>query len=238
MVWGELGYVPPSIKCHIKLLHYHDRLRNLPDSMLVKRAYNEALHLHEQGFKTWVSNVWEIANKYQLNIETKTSSFRHTVKNQINEHFMNYWKTSVADIAMNPILGTYNLFKPDFKFETYLEVVKDGRYRHALTKFRLSSHTLGIERGRHTNTEVNERLCAYCERIDDERHFILYCDVIDYESQCLFEKVNYHYPDFRDLDDLDKFKYLLMSENSKILTWLSKFIYVGFQKKWWFKWKS
>ena len=65
---------------------------------------------------------------------------------------MNDWKTSVADIAMNQILR--NLFKPDFKFETYLEVVKDGRYRHALTKFWTSSHTLGIERGRHTNTEV------------------------------------------------------------------------------------
>ena len=57
----------------------------------------------------------------------KTSSFRYTVKNQINEHFMNCWKTYLADIAMNPILRTYNLFKPDFKFETYLEVVKDGR---------------------------------------------------------------------------------------------------------------
>ena len=161
--------------------------------------------------------MWEIANKYQLNIQTKTSSFRHTVKNQINEQFMNNWKTSVADIAMNPILRTYNYFKSDFKFETYL-VVKDGRNRHALTKFRLSSHTLGIERGRRTNNEVNERLCAYCDRIDDERHFILYCDVIDYERQCLFEKVNYHYPDFRDLDDPEKFKYLLMSQNPQILT--------------------
>ena len=177
--------------------------------MFVNCAYNEAHHLHEQGFKNWLSNVWEIANKCQLNIETKTLSFRNTVKNQINEHFMNYLKTSVADIAMNPILRTYNLFKPDFKFETYLKVVKDGRYRHALTKFRTSSHTLRIERGLHTNTDVNERVCAYCERINDERHFILYCDVIDYERQCLFEKVNYHYPDFRDLDDLDKFKYLL-----------------------------
>ena len=94
---------------------------------------------------------------------------------------MNYWKTSVADIAMNPILRTYDLFKPDFKFGTYLEVIKDGRYRHELTKFRTRSHTLGIESGRHTNkvSLTNERLCAYCERIDDERHFILYCDVID-----------------------------------------------------------
>ena len=175
--------------------------------------------------------MWEIANKYELNIETKTLSVWHTVRNQINEHFMKYWKTSVVDIVMNPILLTYNLFKPDFQFQTYLEVVKDGQYRHALTKFGSSSHTLGIERGRHTNTEVNESLCAYCERIDDERHFILYCDVIGYKRQCLFEKVNYHYPDFRDLDDLGKFKYLLMSENPQILTWLSKFIHVGFQKK-------
>ena len=72
--------------------------------------------------------------------------------------FMNYWKTSVADVSMNPFLRIYNFFKPDFKFETYLEIVKDGSYRHALTKFRTSSHTLEIERGRHTNAEVNERL--------------------------------------------------------------------------------
>ena len=69
---------------------------------------------------------------------------------------MNNWKTSVADAAINPILRTYNFFKPDFKFETYLEVVKNGNCRHTLTKFRTSSHTLEIERGRHTNTEVNE----------------------------------------------------------------------------------
>ena len=119
IVWGELGYVPPSIK----LLHFYDRFRHLPDIMLVKRAYNEALHLLEQGFKTWVSNVWEIANKYQLDIETQTSSFRHAVKNDINEHFVNYWTTSVAVVAMNPILRTYNSFKPGFKFETSLEVV-------------------------------------------------------------------------------------------------------------------
>ena len=55
-------------------------------------------------------------------------------------------------------------------------------------------------------TEVDERLCTYCERIDDERHFILYYDVIDYERQCLFEKTNCHYPEFRDLDGLEKLK--------------------------------
>ena len=77
--------------------------------MLVKRAYNEALHFHEHGFKTWISNVCEIAIKYELNIETKISSFQHIVKHHINEQFMNYWKTSIADVAMNPFMHIYNL---------------------------------------------------------------------------------------------------------------------------------
>ena len=88
-----------------------------------------------------------------------------------------------------------------------------------------------MECGRNTNAEVNERLCTFCERIDDERHFILYCDAIDYKRQCLFEKVHFHYPEFRDLDDLEKLTYLLTPNNPQLLTWLSNVIYVGFQKK-------
>ena len=92
--------------------------------MPAKGAYDEAHHEHEQGFKTWVSDVWEIVNKYELSIETKILSFRHTVKKHINENCMIYWKTSIEDIAINPILFMYNLFKPHVKFETDFEVVK------------------------------------------------------------------------------------------------------------------
>ena len=90
--------------------------------MPVKGAYDKALHLHEQGFKTWVSDVWEIPNKYELSIETKSIVIPAYWKKYINENSMNYWKTSIADIAMNSILLTYNLFKPHIKFETYFEV--------------------------------------------------------------------------------------------------------------------
>ena len=116
--------------------------------MLVKRAYNEALKLHEQGFTTWVSKVWDIANKYEINLDNINLPFRNTIKQLVTEHFKNHWKSSIVDIASNPILRTYKLFKTDFKFETYLDVAKDNRYRHALIKLRTSSHSLEIERGR------------------------------------------------------------------------------------------
>ena len=153
----------------------------MTDDTLVKRAYNEALKLHEQGFTTWVSKVWDLANKYEINLENINLPFRNALKQLVTEHFKNHWKSSIVDIASNPILRTYKLFKTDFKFETYLDVVKDNRYRHALIKLRTSSHSLEIERGRYNKSDVKERLCPYCMRIDDEKHFTLNCDAIVHE---------------------------------------------------------
>ena len=139
--------------------------------MLVKRAYNEALKLHEQGFTTRVSKVWDIANKYEINLDNINLPFRNAIKQLVTEYFKSHWKSSIVDIASNTIFRTYKLFKTDFKFQTYLGVVKDNRYRHALIKLRTSSHSLEIERGRYNKTDVKERLCRYCMRIDEEKHF-------------------------------------------------------------------
>ena len=156
-------------------------------------------------------------------------SFRSTINQLVTEHFKNHWKSSIVDIASNPILSTYILFKTDLKFETYLYIVKENRYRHALIKLRTSSHSLEIERGRYNKTDVKERLCPYCMRMDDEKHFILNCDAIAYERQCLFNKIKIRHTIFFDLDDLQKFQLLMMSEGP-LLTWLAKLIHYGFNK--------
>ena len=73
--------------------------------MLVKRAYNEALKLHEQGFTTLVSKVWDIANKYEINHDNINLPFRNTIKQLVTEHFKNRWKSSIVDITSNPIFA-------------------------------------------------------------------------------------------------------------------------------------
>ena len=127
-------------------------------------------------------------------------------------------------LLQTQFLCTYKLFKTDFKFDKYLDAVKDNRYRQALIKLRISSHSLEIERGRYNKSDVKERLCPYWMRIDDEKHFILNCDAIVYERQCLFNKIRIRYPIFFDLDDLQKFKFLMMSEDPQILTWIKEMI--------------
>jgi hypothetical protein len=45
-----------------------------------------------------------------------------------------------------------------------------------LTKVRISTHTLLIEKGRYHRPKIsrNLRLCSSCNRIEEEEHFIMY----------------------------------------------------------------
>jgi hypothetical protein len=69
-------------------------------------------------------------------------------------------------------LRTYRLFKNNFAFESYLDL--DHFNRNILIRFRISAHNLEIEKGRHQNIPLNERICKLCKlEIEDEIHFLL-----------------------------------------------------------------
>ena len=45
-----------------------------------------------------------------------------------------------------------------------------------ITKFRISSHQLEIERGQYRNTSASQRICKLCNlEVEDELHFLLEC---------------------------------------------------------------
>ena len=60
------------------------------------------------------------------------------------------WTADMNDINSYPILRTYRHIKISFRTEPYICLVKDKRYRHAISRFRCSSHMLHIEKGRYT----------------------------------------------------------------------------------------
>ena len=71
----------------------------------------------------------------------------------------------------------YARFKHEFEMEHYLDFITENKYKIALTKFRLSSHDLAIERGRLEHIQRNNRLCRYCNlnMVENEYHFLLVC---------------------------------------------------------------
>lgn len=64
--------------------------------------------------------------------------------------------------------------------ESYLENFTIFKYRSSLSKLRCSAHTLRIEKGRHVNELMADRVCTLCQLdnihlLEDEYHFLLCC---------------------------------------------------------------
>ena len=63
-----------------------------------------------------------------------------------------------------------------FQFQPYLDKVVTRKFRVVLSKLRLSSHRLLIESGRWNRPQPiprEQRLCAICNKLEDEYHLLL-----------------------------------------------------------------
>ncbi len=68
----------------------------------------------------------------------------------------------------------------NYEMEEYLMTVRDTKQQRWIpTTYRLSVHSLAIERCRHRKTLFprEERLCAHCktDEVETEVHFLLHC---------------------------------------------------------------
>ena len=182
---GEFGKIPPGVSCEINCILYFLRLRSLSESTITNIMFQEQRRLHELGFKTrkWKSmgagpHAWH-----------RSESQLHQMwnKNVVNESFKRKWAHMLPDISSNPLLRTYITLKSEFKIEPFLCKIKIPKYRVAFAKLRASSHSLEIERGRHSKpkTPINSRLCHFCEIIEDEPHFLITCPAYHDERQIL-----------------------------------------------------
>ena len=74
-------------------------------------------------------------------------------------------------------MRTYTSLKNNIQPEQYLSIVQNIPDRIALTRLRLSNHSLMIEKGRHQNiTRPVDRICPFCPgKAENELHFLLRC---------------------------------------------------------------
>ena len=71
--------------------------------------------------------------------------------------------------------------------------------RSNLSQFRLSSHQLQIEKGRHHKPKpipADKRLCIYCksDEVEDELHFLLFCSRYNEQRAKLFSYLKQQIP--------------------------------------------
>lgn len=100
-----------------------------------------------------------------------------------------------------------HLFKIKFEKEAYLSGIKDSSHRASITRLRISSHNLYIERGRYETPLVprEARWCVYCymkyghKTVESEVHALLHCPLYDsVKNRSLLKDLKYP-SDFMDL---------------------------------------
>ena len=152
-------------------------------------------------------------------------------------------------------LGSYRKIKMKLQYEEYLDTVKNGQHRKALSKLRTSSHRLRIETGRYTSpkTDREDKVCVKCHalgysHVDDEMYFLLDCKFLGYDQKLLLDVANLKYKNFSNLSQEEKYFYMVNS-GGEMCRVVAKFCFECFRKKemtwmmidqrcawWWLAW--
>ena len=190
--------------------------------------------MHELGFRTWVTDVFSMATDLNLDLASGLAEFRIDCKDKVRAKFRNDWCNEMQDLEKNPILRTYAGFKLVFGIEPYLKLVKEHKYRIAISRLRCSSHTLAIERRRYERPKppIEQRVCMACRGcIENEVHFVTQCDINSDDRRWLESKVSDICRLYITLSDNEKFVFLNTSCDSRILTWYGKFLHKSFKAR-------
>jgi hypothetical protein len=190
-VASELGQFSLNVYRKVAMVKYwwnivsgsHARLRYVAYAFL-RIIVNENLYI--TGYhRNWAREVRDIL--YSIGfmgiwnnefISVSKEVFVAKVKSALVDLYIHDWYVA---ISQQDKCYMFRLYKTVFQHELYLSICI-GKYRTALTRLRLSSHSLGIELGRYPpRIPRDQRICLYCNvnDIDDEFHFVLKCTLHD-----------------------------------------------------------
>ena len=157
-----------------------------------------------------LSNLW-------ANQDTVTINYNY-IKQRIIDNYIQTWHSNINESKR---LESYSKYKENFELEEYLSIITNRKYTTSLTRFRLSSHELLIEKGRHLHIQREDRLCKYCNinMVENEYHFLLVCP--KYANLRKEYLTNYYCR----LPSFEKIKSLMSSKSQNNLINLSKYIY-------------
>ena len=116
-----------------------------------------------------------------------------------------------AEIKKIPKAESYLLVKCIISLEKYLLQVKNTKHKIELSRFRLSSHSLMVEKGRYMRPRIerHERKCFICkDDIEDEIHLLIKCPLYNEERTALFQSCRENTTNFDQLLT-DKQKFIL-----------------------------
>ena len=242
-VYADTGRVPLRAFWEVQAIKYWKRISNLPNSHVLKKCYLSLYKLDEEDQINWCSNVKHLLGSLggtYINLwDTQRTGKSPIPIGALTEAIYGKYKTSIMgeinDAREGKKLRTYRIFKTEFRLEHYLFNVNNCKYRYALAQFRLSSHNLGIETGRHCKPPkpASERICLYCQSgsVDDEVHFLTQCTFHDKYREAFENTVKSIIPNYANMSYTDKFEKVMKTPDYTIINALGKYVYIAFKQR-------
>jgi len=111
----------------------------------------------------------------QLSLLQEKSYYIAIFKDRLQDIILQNYITELDKLSDNRL---YKHLDHDFYGKDYLFDIKQNHLRIALSKLRLGSHNLMIERGRWSRPSLNytHRICTECDMLEDEMHIFFECD--------------------------------------------------------------
>ena len=217
----ETGRIPMSIHAKKVCVKNWGRIVTCQCNNIVQMSYQNSVE-NNLVWSNSVKQELETNGLYNIylnnnnnssnNNNNDRSSKRKPIENIFFQRVVDiFHQNAFAEIRKNDSkLRTYSIIKKEIGLEKYLSQITAIHNRIALTKFRLSNHSLMIEKGRHLRINKNKRFCSFCpHEIEDELHFLLSCETFKLHRRKLFENVNTRNDGFLRYDQRTKFTSLL-----------------------------
>ena len=153
----------------------------MDDDRLPKVVYNWDKSLNTEAWAKSSEFILQYVNMLEDCMEDDICMLKYVDLDVLKSRLMKLnrekWWLSTADM---PKLRTFRVIynEQDHMGIVYTNLTR--RQRSLLVKFKTGILPLGLEVGRFVNKPIEHRLCLTCEEglLDDEFHFLLYCDAL------------------------------------------------------------
>ena len=220
---AELSRIPMQSKINFSIISFFHHIISEKDT-LVYQIFKDT-----KQSNTWTKQVQKLFNSigysYLFNIQNDNSALKSSlpqIKERIKDQFLQQQNSDIAkNSKMSFYLGVYIMGKRP----SYVDHLINLTDRSMICRLRVSSHQLMIEKGRHLNISLNDRICPLCKKcIEDEYHFLLYCNSYENNRTAFLNKIKSYNKQFHKMTDLSKIKFLLNNNKTNILKMSSNFI--------------
>ena len=226
---ADTGRFPMLTRQHISVIKYLDRMNNFQCPKLVRQCFEIQKQLHQSKSTCWYSRLVSMLCNYDIDI-TQNLDLKF-ISSKIYDKSQAYLFQEINDSDKQPKLRTYRNIKKDMRIEPYLNLGLPKSVYCYIARFRLSSHNLSIELGRHKRPFVpaEERLCDKCTLnvVGDELHCLMICPRWVDIRRLLIKTACNEIPNFLILSVESQFQEILCHKTIEMNHALGQFLYTA-----------